>query len=42
MPRVWRSCPYLLRGALGYDRVLSDAEVELLATIAGTSLRPAA
>jgi Nuclease-related domain len=33
---------YLLRGALGYDRVLSDAEVELLATIAGTSLRPAA
>jgi hypothetical protein len=32
----------LLRSALGYDRVLSDAEVALLATIAWTSLRPAA
>src|SRR6266508_1005771 len=33
---------HLLRGALGYDRVLSDAEVDLLATTAWTSLRPAA
>jgi hypothetical protein len=33
---------HLLRGALGYDRVLSDADVELLATTAWTSLRPAA
>jgi hypothetical protein len=33
---------YLLRSALGYDRVLSDAEVELLAATAVTSLRPAA
>jgi hypothetical protein len=33
---------HLLRSALGYDRVLSDAEVELLATTAWTSLRPAA
>jgi hypothetical protein len=33
---------HLLRGALGYDRVLSDADVELLATSAWTSLRPAA
>jgi hypothetical protein len=33
---------HLLRGALGYDRVLSDADVELLATTARTSLRPAA
>jgi hypothetical protein len=33
---------YLLRSALGYDRVLSDADVELLATTAWTSLRPAA
>jgi Nuclease-related domain len=32
----------LLRGALGADRVLSDAEVELLATTAGTRLHPAA
>src|SRR6266545_4557791 len=32
---------HLLRSALGYDRVLSDAEVELLATTAWTSLRPA-
>jgi hypothetical protein len=32
----------LLRSALGYDRVLSDAEVELLATTAWTRLRPAA
>jgi hypothetical protein len=33
---------HLLLGALGYDRVLSDADVELLATSAWTSLRPAA
>ena len=33
---------HLLRAALGYDRVLSDADVELLATTAWTSLRPAA
>jgi Nuclease-related domain len=33
---------YLLRSALGYDRVLSDADVELLAATAWTSLRPAA
>jgi hypothetical protein len=33
---------HLLRGALGYDRVLSDADVELLAATAWTSLRPAA
>jgi hypothetical protein len=33
---------HLLRGALGFDRVLSDAEVALLATTARTSLRPAA
>jgi hypothetical protein len=33
---------YLLRSALGYDRVLSDAEVALLATTARASLRPAA
>jgi hypothetical protein len=32
----------LLRSALGYDRVLSDAEVELLATTAWISLHPAA
>jgi hypothetical protein len=32
----------LLRGALGYDRELSDADVDLLATTAWTSLRPAA
>ncbi len=32
---------HLLRSALGYDRVLSDADVELLATTAWTSLRPA-
>jgi hypothetical protein len=32
---------HLLRGALGYDRVLSDADVALLATTAWTSLRPA-
>ena len=32
----------LLRSALGYDRVLSDADVELLATAAWSSLRPAA
>ena len=31
-----------LRDALGHDRVLSDADVELLATTAWTSLRPAA
>jgi hypothetical protein len=33
---------HLLRGALGYDRVLSDADVELLAITAWTILRPAA
>jgi len=33
---------HLLRSALGYDRVLSDADVDLLATSAWTSLRPAA
>jgi hypothetical protein len=33
---------HLLRSALGYDRVLSDADVQLLATTAQTSLRPAA
>jgi Nuclease-related domain len=33
---------HLLRSALGYDRVLSDADVEVLATTAWTSLRPAA
>jgi nuclease-like protein len=33
---------HLLRSALGDDRVLSDADVDLLATIAWTSLRPAA
>jgi Nuclease-related domain len=33
---------HLLRGALGYDRVLSDADVALLATTARSSLRPAA
>jgi hypothetical protein len=33
---------YLLRGALGDDRVLSDADVALLAVTAWTSLRPAA
>jgi hypothetical protein len=33
---------HLLRSALGYDRVLSDAEVELLATSAWTRLHPAA
>jgi hypothetical protein len=33
---------HLLRGALGYDRVLSNTDVELLATSAWTSLRPAA
>jgi hypothetical protein len=33
---------HLLCGALGFDRVLSDADVALLATTAWTSLRPAA
>ena len=33
---------HLLRGALGDDRVLSDGDIELLATTAWTSLRPAA
>ena len=33
---------HLLRGALGDDRVLSDADVARLATTAWTSLRPAA
>jgi hypothetical protein len=31
----------LLRSALGYDRVLSDADVDLLATAAHMRLRPA-
>jgi hypothetical protein len=34
--------PHLLRGALGFEGVLSDAEVALLATTARASLRPAA
>ena len=33
---------HLLRSALGYDRVLADTDVALLATTARTSLRPAA
>jgi len=33
---------HLLRSALGHDRVLLDADVDLLATTAWTSLRPAA
>jgi hypothetical protein len=33
---------HLLRSAFGYDRVLSNADVELLATTALTNLRPAA
>jgi hypothetical protein len=33
---------HLLRAALGYDRMLSDAEVELLATTAWSRLHPAA
>jgi hypothetical protein len=33
---------HLLRNALGDDRVLSDADVELLATTARRRLRPAA
>jgi hypothetical protein len=33
---------HLLRDALGYDRVLSDADIDLLATTAWTCLRPAA
>jgi Nuclease-related domain len=33
---------HLLRSALGYDRVLSDVDVDRLATTAWTSLRPAA
>jgi len=33
---------HLLRSALGFDPVLSDADVELLATTAWSSLRPAA
>jgi hypothetical protein len=33
---------HLLRSALGHDPVLSDADVDLLATTAWTSLRPAA
>ena len=32
---------HLLRSALGYDRVLSDTDMELVATTAWTSLRPA-
>jgi hypothetical protein len=34
--------PHLLRSALGDDRVLSDTDVELLATTVWTSLHPAA
>jgi hypothetical protein len=33
---------HLLRSALGYERVLSDADVQHLATTAWSSLRPAA
>jgi hypothetical protein len=33
---------HLLRSALGFDRVLSDAEVALLAVTAWARLRPAA
>jgi hypothetical protein len=33
---------HLLRSAVGYDRVLSDADVDLLTTTAWTNLRPAA
>jgi hypothetical protein len=33
---------HLLPGALGYERVLSDTDMELLAATAWTSLRPAA
>jgi hypothetical protein len=33
---------HLLRGALGFDRVLSDADVALLAATTRASLRPAA
>jgi hypothetical protein len=33
---------HLLRSALGYERVLSDADVQLLATAARAQLRPAA
>jgi hypothetical protein len=32
---------HLLRGALGYDWVLSGADVDLLAITTWTSLRPA-
>jgi hypothetical protein len=43
MPRAWPSClPACSAAALGYDRVLSDAEVELLATSAWTRVHPAA
>jgi hypothetical protein len=33
---------HLLRGALGYDRVLSDADIDRLVTTAWSRLRPAA
>jgi hypothetical protein len=33
---------HLLRSALGHERMLSDADVDLLASIAWTSLLPAA
>jgi hypothetical protein len=33
---------HLLRSALGYDPMLSDADVDLLATTVWTSLCPAA
>ena len=37
-----RHAAALLRRALGYDQVLSDAEVELLAATVRMRLRPAA
>jgi hypothetical protein len=42
MCRAWRSWPHLLRSALGYDRVLSDADVALLAATGPMQLWPAA
>jgi hypothetical protein len=38
-PSGWRSCPPTCSAALGYDRVLSDAEVALLAAAAWSRLR---
>jgi hypothetical protein len=41
--KAWRSCPPpLLRCALGYDPVLSEADVELYAATARLRLQPAA